>query len=59
MFEKISSIMWLIIIVLSIVGFIFKILTKRRMSESLGRKATDDDLSSISAWMKVKEKEKD
>ena len=47
----------LFIIVTAIVGFISKVMTRRRMSRSLGRNVGDYELNSLSTRMEVHEKE--
>jgi hypothetical protein len=45
-------------IVLTVVGWVQKIGFKRRLSKVLGRKVSDQELLSISAWMKATADEK-
>ena len=52
---RIGFILFLIVSV--IVGFIIKVMTKKRMSQSLGRDVGDHEVNSISSWMEVHEKE--
>ena len=47
----------LFIIIGVIVGFIVKVITKGRMSKSLGREVGDHELTSLNSWMEVHEKE--
>ncbi|CAN5852216.1 hypothetical protein BH20ACI4_BH20ACI4_15700 [soil metagenome] len=50
-----------IVIALSIISLILGLIAtyfaKKRMSKSLGRKATEHDLSSINSWMQVTDEE--
>jgi hypothetical protein len=45
-------------IVLTVVAFVQKIGFKKRLSKGLGRKVSDQELLSISAWMKATTDEK-
>jgi len=45
------------VIALTISGWIVTIQVRRRMKKSLGRSATDLELSSLKTWMKVEERE--
>lgn len=47
----------LFVIVVTIIGFIIKVITKNRMSKSLGREVGDHELTSLNSWMEVHEKE--
>lgn len=47
----------LIFIAFLIVGFIAKVLMKRRMRRALGRTVGDHELSSLNSWMAVTDKE--
>ena len=47
----------IVLIVLGIVGFLVKLAMKGRMSRALGRDVKDHELTSLSSWMKVTEKE--
>ena len=40
-----------------IIGFIVKILMKRRMRRALGRTVKDHELTSLNSWMQVSENE--
>lgn len=40
-----------------IIGFIVKILIKRRMRRALGRTVKDHELTSLNSWMEVSENE--
>ena len=40
-----------------IIGFIVKILMKRRMRRALGRTVKDHELTSLNSWIKVRENE--
>ena len=44
-----------IAIVIAIIGFIVKIITKGRMMNSLGREVGDHELTSLNSWMEVHE----
>lgn len=54
MCQTIAAIFFLVSLVF---GFVAKTLHKKRMTGALGRKATDQDLSSFGSWMKVSEAE--
>ncbi len=41
-----------------VVGFIAKVLMKRRMRRALGRTVKDHELVSLNSWMQVSENEK-
>lgn len=47
----------LFIIITAIIGFIIKVITKGRMSRSLGREVGDHELTSLNSWMEVHENE--
>lgn len=51
---KLSLIIFTIFLV---VGFIYKIVMKRRMSRALGRSVKDHELTSLDSWMEVRENE--
>ena len=40
-----------------IIGFIVKILMKRRMRRALGRTVKDHELTSLNSWIEVRENE--
>jgi hypothetical protein len=42
---------------LTVSGWIVSLRARRRMKKSLGRKATDLELASLTTWMKVEETE--
>ena len=46
-----------IAIVIAIIGFIVKIITKGRMMNSLGREVGDHELTSLNSWMEVHDKD--
>ena len=46
-----------IAIVIAIVGYIIKVVTKGRMMNSLGRDVGDHELTSLNSWMEVHENE--
>lgn len=50
-------IVFILLIVGAIVGFIAKVIAKRRMSGALGRKVADHELNSLNSWMKVHDEE--
>lgn len=46
-----------VVIIGGIVGFIGKVVMKRRMSRALGRDVSDHEINSLNAWMDVHDKE--
>jgi hypothetical protein len=46
-----------IAIVIAVIGYIIKVITKGRMMNSLGRDVGDHELTSLNSWMEVHEKE--
>jgi archaellin len=46
-----------IAIVVAVIGYIVKVITKGRMMNSLGREVGDHELTSLNSWMEVHEKE--
>lgn len=47
----------IVIIGTSISAWVLKVRLKRKMEQGLGRKVDDSELTSISAWMKVPDKD--
>lgn len=45
-------------LLVSLFLFVHKLVYKRRMERSLGRKVSDRELTSLSSWMDAKEEEK-
>jgi hypothetical protein len=45
-------------LIVSLFLFIHKLVHKRRMEKSLGRKVTDRELTSLTSWMDAKTNEK-
>jgi len=41
----------------AVVGFIYKIVMKRRMRRALGRSVKDHELTSLNSWIEVRENE--
>ena len=41
----------------AVIGFIYKIVMKRRMRRALGRSVEDHELTSLNSWMEVRENE--
>ncbi len=46
-----------IFILFAVIGFIYKIVMKRRMRRALGRSVEDHELTSLNSWMEVTENE--
>ena len=46
-----------IAIVIAIIGYVIKVVTKGRMMNSLGREVGDHELTSLNSWMEVHDKE--
>jgi hypothetical protein len=42
---------------ITVSGWVVSLRVRRRMKKSLGRKATDQELASLTTWMKVEETE--
>jgi hypothetical protein len=58
MFDAIGTLYILVAVIAATVsGWIVTMQVRRRMKKSLGRKATDLELASLSTWMKVEETE--
>lgn len=55
MFDNLEEIV--AVIALTVSGWIVTARVRRRMTRSLGRKATDLELASLNTWMKVEERE--
>ena len=49
---RITDAIWL-----TVSGWIVSLRARRRLKKSLGRKATDQELASLTTWMKVEETE--